>query len=155
MQCHLYLLQATPFWYSHDEVLLFFKTALNHVLNQDIDVILTENSPGSAYSGVSFIHDYVYRGAELEDCSLYYYMKWYKKKYGKSKDGISFTTDHLHHTSHFNVRCAVEQVVAVMGKRLPNIDDPDITEANALYFRQMVLLLFKRFRSSLGIYLCQ
>jgi hypothetical protein len=153
MAC-LYLINQSPFYWSHDFVNLYFSQTLKIFLNEErIPVAAiarnSESDPNvRSYSSCinPQIIDYINRKSELHNYSYYDFMRTFKKR--KSMKGIPFADSHIQHKTHSLIRISGQKpIVVVYGARLPNILADDISENEKMLFYQMMLILFKPFRT--------
>jgi hypothetical protein len=150
---NLYLINHSPFYWSHDFVNLYFNQTLNLLLNSSsipITAIATSSEENHENQSISCINpqyiDYIYRPDELEPLSYFEFVKSYVKK--KETTGLLFHTDHVQSDSHslFKLK-GVLPIVHIFGSRLPNINGDVLSNDQQLLFYQMMLILFKPFRN--------
>jgi hypothetical protein len=174
MAC-LYLLNDSPFYYSHEFVNLYFSQSLKLLLDENVQItaIITsntdidesennddrevqDNSNSSAPCILPQYFDYIYRNETLRPISYYEFVRNYKKeklkgpKATKSDDEIHFTASHSQFSTHclFKINRTLP-VVIVFGSRLPNIYADNLSEEEQLLFYQTMLILFKPFHGNL------
>jgi hypothetical protein len=164
MAC-MYLLNQTPFYYSHESVDLYFPQSLKLLLNEQVPITATLRSSEMQENEEDNSHeenndqndstttcknpqlvDYVNRNeSKLENFSYYEFVQTYEKK--KSTEGFRFSENHVQYETHSLFKfTGTQPFVVVYGSRLPYILGASLSQDEHLLFYQMMLILFKPFR---------
>jgi hypothetical protein len=90
--------------------------------------------------------DYIYRNASFEAECYYDFIRKYVKS--KSSEGFPFMNAHVQFNTHsiFEVKGTLP-IPVVFSSRLPNINGKNLSDDEKLMFYQIMLVLFKPFRS--------
>ncbi|OWZ10292.1 hypothetical protein PHMEG_00016877, partial [Phytophthora megakarya] len=143
----LHLLKGSVMYSSHTSVNLPLTMILRVLFQsqEQIDVLLEEDSSGNIYKPSSIWFDYIFRPSTLETtCLMGFVAKWERRK---SVRGKRFMTDHALYASHTLFKRLAVRIVTVRHKRLPDIRRVDLGQDEQLRYKQSLLALFKPFRT--------
>lgn len=143
----LYLLRESAFYSSADFSKVYVNAFVSALFtaHEELDIILHEDGNEGHFKPSSLYLDYVYRSLELQDTSVMEFVSRWEKR--TNTKGLPLLPPHTQASTHSLHRRHHPTIPTVIGPRLPDISDPNLSGEELAIFQKKMLILFKPFRS--------